>query len=66
MTQEERNEILRHIEVEKAYLDGKAIELKSREAGEWTTLISIPSWDWLHRDYRIKPAYRPFKKAMVK
>ena len=46
MTQEERNEILRHIEVEKAYLDGKAIELKSVGGATWTLVDWKPSWNW--------------------
>ena len=68
MTQEERNEILRHIEVEKAYLDGKAIELKNVGGATWTLVDWKPSWNWLEFDYRVKPEpsrsqYWPFENA---
>lgn len=68
MTNEERNEILRHIEVEKAYLNGKAIEVKSVDGATWTLVEWEPSWDWLALDYRVKPEppkpqYRPFENA---
>ena len=68
MKQKERNEILRHIEVEKAYLDGKAIELKSAGGATWTLVDWKPSWNWAEFDYRVKPEppkpqYRPFENA---
>ena len=69
MTQEERDKICRHIEVEKAYLNGKAIELKRVEDATWTLLDWEPSWNWAVFDYRVKPEppkpqyYRPFENA---
>ena len=70
MTQEERNEILCHIEVEMAYLDGRTIQAKGLNNEEWHDIGSrdIPAWNWLCFDYRIKPeppkpTYRPFENA---
>ena len=57
MTQEERNEILHYIEVEKAYLDGKIIQVKKLDKEEWHDIecIDKPAWNWLNFDYRVKP-----------
>lgn len=69
MTQEERNEILRHIEVEMAYLDGKEIEYNriDNDKPNWKS-VSIPIWDWDSFDYRVKPEapkpkVRPYANA---
>lgn len=63
MTQEERNEVFRHIEVEKAYLEGKEIEYNHGVCG-WTPCLR-PLWNWADCDYRVKPKpqYRPFESV---
>ena len=70
MTNEERNEVLHHIKVEKAYLDGKTIQVKKLNEEEWHDIGSrdTPAWSWLDFDYRVKPEppklqYCPFKNA---
>lgn len=56
MTNEERSEVLRHIEVEKGYLEGKEIEYRRGIDCVWYTLrTSKLLWNWAECDYRIKP-----------
>ena len=51
------------IEVMQAYENGEQIECLN-EFGEWERYGS-PTWDWFHKDYRIKPKkkYVPFDTA---
>ena len=53
------------IEVMNAYTEGKKIQYRSKENGEWFDLFLMqePAWDWASFDYRIKPEekYRPYK-----
>lgn len=50
------------IEVMKAYKDRKEIEVKDGDDNSWFD-VQFPSWDWLHKDYRIKPE-KPQKKII--
>lgn len=61
MTTEEK------IKVMQAYVDGKQIETRfaTRDNDPWKNCIN-PVWNWLHKEYRIKPeakelTYRPYK-----
>lgn len=53
------------IKVMQGYLDGKQIEVKELNEESWRLYVdgSEPRWNWLERDYRIKPTpkYRPLK-----
>lgn len=53
------------IEVMKAYAEGKKIQIKERNSGNWRDYgdILAPEWNWGDYDYRIKPepTYRPYK-----
>ncbi len=44
------------IAVMQAWLNGKSIQVKSIASDEvWYDVENEPSWDWLTREYRIKP-----------
>ena len=53
------------IEVMKAYLDGKNIQIRCKTDTEWENWVvrGEPKWNWDTLDYRIKPesTYRPYK-----
>ena len=53
------------ISVMQAYADGKTLQIKSKDTGEWKDyfIADEPLWDWHHIDYRIKP--EPPKKKIV-
>ena len=54
------------IEVMQAYERGEQIEFMSkdlRSSAVWTTMTQEPEWNWTEFDYRVKPAYRPYKNA---
>ena len=53
----------RKVEVMKAYVDGKQIQVKVCGDSEWRDCTMEPDWDWVSGDYRVKPAekYRPYK-----
>lgn len=55
MTNEEREELKRRIEVMQACLDGRPIEVRSRYryGSNWYVAMD-PNWDWTSFDYRIK------------
>lgn len=40
-------------EVMKAHKEGKEIEVRERDSGEWQDDFH-PSWDWCRLDYRVK------------
>ena len=45
---------------------GEQIEFISknlRSSADWTTMTQEPEWNWSDFDYRVKPAYRPYKNA---
>lgn len=45
------------IAVMQAYVDGKALQYKSKNTNHWHEFLtaSTPTWRWLEFDYRIKP-----------
>ena len=51
------------IDVMQAYERGERIECLN-EFGEWES-YGTPTWDWFHKDYRVKPKpkYVPFETA---
>ncbi len=53
------------IKVMQAYVDGKTIQVKCLREILWRDYDQIeePAWNWLERNYRIKPTptYRPYK-----
>lgn len=46
--------IQEQIAVMQAFVDGKQIEAKHKDIGEWNN-ASSPNWDWSSTIYRIKP-----------
>ena len=61
-----REKIKEAAEVMLAFTEGKAIQYRRRDSNDrWLNWINdcAPSFDWLAREYRIKPEpqYRPFK-----
>lgn len=51
------------IEVMQAYDRGEQIERRDR-CGNYWFLSPVPTWDWVQYEYRVKPAYRPYKNAI--
>lgn len=53
------------IEVMRAYLDGKDIQIRCKTDTEWENWVvrGEPKWNWDTLDYRIKPesTYRPYR-----
>ncbi len=55
------------IAVMQAWLDGKSIQVKSIASDEvWYDVEKEPSWDWLIREYRIKPTSIPATQEELK
>lgn len=57
-----REETKEAIKVMQHYADGGAIQLSRKNANDWTDVDFKPRWDWMTRDYRIKPTpkLRPY------
>ena len=51
------------IEVMQAFVDGKQIQFKDEFSIDWIDLHSTPSWNWVDKEYRVKPEskYIPYK-----
>lgn len=57
----------KQMEVMKAYIDGKPIEMRNTRSipSEWTQVIT-PTWNWAIMDYRVKAVPREFVVVLDK